>query len=128
MFLGERRQPHMKCRRCDLIGSCPDASVRREQQKSPIRGKNGPAHRRSVSRERPVARSRAVTERGGSRCPAKIDKNEKIHKDHVPRGILCMVLATVEEGTAQRPAIEQGGIAPEDFPTPSASSSAHAAA
>jgi drug/metabolite transporter (DMT)-like permease len=30
----------------------------------------------------------------------KIHKSEKIHKDHVPRGILCMVLATILFSTA----------------------------
>ncbi len=54
----------------------------------------------STVNDKPAARAQFP---GAAPVPAaleKIRKDEQIHKDHVPRGILCMVLATILFATA----------------------------
>lgn len=54
----------------------------------------------SLLNDRLDARARLPSAAAAPDVVQKIDKDEKIHKDHVPRGILCMVLATILFSTA----------------------------
>jgi drug/metabolite transporter (DMT)-like permease len=54
----------------------------------------------SIANQRPEARAQFSSAAPAAVAPQKNDKNEKIRKDHVPRGILCMVLATILFSTA----------------------------